>query len=273
MNSVYWKLQYRKIIKTEEKTEAIRILPIEGNSLFLVPHADDELLSSYCTINNLSSEIALYYFGFVGSNSNKENIKRRYDEFISFCKLVQVQYIIADDGFNNLGNIVRNKEIRRAFLPSLVDWHYEHRKTNYLFLEQCEKEGSRPDIFWYQVTVPIVNNRCKIVLPIEPDEQEKKYRVFKRIYRSQRHMPLLRFELNERISGHKYGYFACEVFMHLGYSEWKEIAESFFRCESDKSSVLYTRLDELRDYIDDIGVLRRKSEEIYDMIFREKAIS
>lgn len=90
-----------------------------------IPHADDELIG-LGTLLSSNKSIELIYFGYLGTNNTDENYNIRMAEFSKYCSFSNIKYSIYD-----ASSIKKIKEAKIILLPSLVDWHEEHRKLNF----------------------------------------------------------------------------------------------------------------------------------------------
>lgn len=202
----------------------------KGKVLLIAPHADDELLSSYTLIKRCPN-ISIYYCGFTGSNQTEENRKIRYNEIEALCKKCNVPMIYGEGDCKNLAKTIGDYDT--LIIPSIVDWHPEHRKVSYLLYNILQGNNKQFNIITYSVTVP--NESCNRVLavPMTKKEQNEKYTLFYRFYHSQSFMPIYRFRINERINGYHVKVYSSELFLECPYEKW--LVETNYIMEMEQS--------------------------------------
>ena len=99
--------------------------------LYIVPHADDELISGWSYQKRNNHNTTLYYCGFTGSNSFEENIKTRRNEIKKYADCMALMLIEKkDDIKKEILNLVLKEKTDAIFLPCYIDWHHEHRLIN-----------------------------------------------------------------------------------------------------------------------------------------------
>lgn len=266
---IRWKLAYQSI---HERPGCPAVLPTapEGQ-LLLVPHADDELLGAYALIRRERKKLILAYYGFTGSNHSEDNRKRRDAEFLRFCSETGTEHTRIDSS-HTLCQLLSERSIRTVYVPSLVDWHPEHRKLNYELhaaLAGAMADGCAPEelnITWYSVTVPIEDANA-VIVPMTKEEQDEKYRLFREIYLSQAHMPLERFALQERINAKGTVHHCGEVYLPLSMRQWKQMTEKAMEIERNGNEV--SKLSALSGRINDIKVIRSEASGLYQFLRKE----
>lgn len=258
---IRWWYGYKSVLENRNRSTFENI---EGNNiLFMVPHADDDLLGGYKFLTMYKDSLRLAYFGKLGSNIDLNNKRIRDKEFSDFCMELGLSYIEVKE--EELERLLEEKCI--IVLPSIVDWHEEHRKLNYILYDALEKKKELINacrIIWYSVTVPLCDDRYRIV-SMTRKEQKDKYSLFNRIYVSQRFMPVYRFKSQERINAAGSGYYAGEAFCELSFDEWKEIVK-FIRTNEPNADIVGD-IVKLRLYINDIRRIRQESNRIYNKIY------
>lgn len=70
---------------------------ITGNILFVIPHADDELISSYHLLEIIKNRAFIYYCGMTGSNDNPKNKALRDSEIKDLCEKKHFQLLNPSD--------------------------------------------------------------------------------------------------------------------------------------------------------------------------------
>lgn len=221
-------------------------------SCAFIPHADDEILGMGSLLEK--ENIELVYFGYTGSRSDAHNKIIRNNEYKNFCErhYYKTMNYLWD---TNLKMLLHRVEF--IFLPSIVDWHSEHRKLNWLCCELCEKLGIRPNIVWYNISIPCCSNSNVFYVEMTRGEIKRKYNDFKNFYPSQRNIPVMRFKAKERIYGRESNSFAAEKFVILTFGEWKHNLDVFQKTSMDKDA------EELIFYINNINIAAEKAFELY----------
>lgn len=190
-----------KNIKVSRKIRVQNLNIIYGKILVLVPHADDELIGCHQFMNAHRENVVLFYCGFLGSNFSKENGMKRLQEFQHYCQFAHLDYI--QSGTNVYGDLCRAIESLKPttiLLPSIVDWHSEHRILN-TYLTKYITENSAciiNTIVWYHISVPLYAARANAYSFMNKDEQELKWETFNNMYPSQRNIDVDRFMFAER---------------------------------------------------------------------------
>lgn len=264
VHSVKWKLSYSQFKEKGIRRNYMKTVVCKSGDIILVvaPHADDELLSSYTVLARKDCEVWVYYCGFTGSNQDVRNREKRRQEIFSLCKKLGIPCVDGNGKKSCLENLLREKAFDKVIIPSLIDWHSEHRKVNYWLVNICEKLNICPEIYWYSVTVPMEGDFAVQCVPMTKQVQKEKYLLFKQIYHSQLFMPLLRFKLNERINGHYSGCYAAETFMVVSIEKLERLASKFQLKENGDSDLIRT-VEGMKCLINDIMAIRRQSARIY----------
>lgn len=219
----------------------------------LIPHADDELLGLNSLIHN--SEIRLIYLGYLGSNCSENNRIVRMEEFENFCKKTGCDYVLYTGGDLDIP-----KDIDIVFLPSIVDWHDEHRDVNYVLREYCEKHSIKPSIAWYNISVYYMFNKYAKYVRQTKQQHEGKFNLFKKMYPSQMKLPIMRFKIKDRLYGKEISSFAAEKFMCLSYSQWEKAIHIF---EDDGLS---KDASKIKEFLNDFDKVNKASRDLYNHI-------
>ena len=236
----------------------------KGKVLLVAPHADDELLSSY-TLLKKAPDITVYYCGFLGSNQDEKNSLTRHNEIHDVCRKLNVPIIDGLGSCENFTSVIKNFDI--LVIPSIVDWHKEHRKVSFMTYDILKTESIKPQIYSYSVTVPNGSSKKIIAIQMDKKEQDEKYSLFKEIYHSQSFMPLYRFRINERISGIYAGSYAAETYQFHPFEEW--LYETQFVLEATKNQdPRFTHLLKDVSNIGDLKKVREASRALYGYIER-----
>jgi LmbE family N-acetylglucosaminyl deacetylase len=224
--------------------------------MILVPHADDELIGTFNLIKNIEkSNCILVFFSFTGYDDSLDNKIVREDEFVSFCEKMKVPYCILNESaeYYHLKEIVKEYCPNTVFIPSIIDWHWEHRKISNIIIPIID---SKVDLWMYQVTVPIPDKFDKYYLKMSKKELNEKYKIFNDCYVSQRDMPIKRLKWSERIEGGFVSKYAAEVYARIEYNQLKTIV----------AEGKIDDLDEMFSSINNLQEIRKRTNMYYEKI-------
>ena len=234
--------------------------------LLISPHADDELLSSYTLLKNCR-DITVYYCGFTGADPSLENRNTRQQEIEQLCKMMNIPVVNGYGSCENLAAVIKDYDV--IVVPSIVDWHPEHRKVSYLLYNILKDMSVRPEIYSYSVTVPNESLEAILALPMSRPEQNEKYRIFNKVYHSQKFMPVYRFRINERINGYHAQTFAAELFLRHHFEKW--LLETYHVMLAEQSAdPELRRLIKAVGHIGDMSMVREASREFYQFVAEKK---
>ena len=158
-------------------------------------------------------------------------------------------------------------QIDTIVLPSLVDWHLEHRLVNYLTGVTCERANIQPQILWYMVSVPVMAKE-RYIVPMTESEQEEKYTIFREVYRSQRHLATHRFKLLERLAARGTEYFAAESYMKIEYEQWVKLTKEFSHLEGVPANEMLGQIKRLKSKLGSLKQIRQEAKAIYDILLQ-----
>ena len=193
-----------------------------GRVLVVAPHADDELIGCYRLMVDKYSDVKVFYCGYTGSNDTKVNERTRLIEFKEACSDIGVPYVVALNGLDrSLRQEIERYRPDTIMLPSYIDWHLEHRSIHFTLAKVLSRIDCRPQIGLYQISTPIPDRMINFCLPMTKQDQTYKWSLFNRYYVSQRHLPVLRFTYEERVSGSYCYSYAAEVYSVLDYQAWR----------------------------------------------------
>lgn len=228
------------------------------NVTAFIPHADDELLGLWKSIT--SSDVTLLYFSLTGSNKEKANKEIRDIEFNKFCDAIECKnlQINSNMGDEDIYSLLSGS--KAIAMPSLVDWHQEHRQMNFICLSYCEKIGIKPDIIWYNISVLCPETEQVLYSYLTKDELRKKYKAFKQYYPSQSNIPIFRFKAKERCYGAECSSYAAEKFIFMRYDEWKKKIKKFEKLD------LESQVNLLLKNINNLKEICKKSNDIYNLL-------
>lgn len=230
--------------------------------LVIAPHPDDELIGCYNIIKSFNQNVLVFYAGMLGDDKSEWNRNIRTKELINLCENMSVDYAIAkNDYINDLKKLLSVDEIRYIFIPSFVDWHSEHRDV-FLSVSQLAKEQKNIRIFCYQVTVPISKKSITHYCEMSAKENAKKWVLFRKIYTSQKFMPVQRFKSTEKayIKNDKQVY--AEVYMALDYNN----------IDCDRLIKESDTLNKIKSNINDLVRIRNISDLEYTKLFNSEGV-
>lgn len=261
INRFAWQRQYKSIVAEPRKTNfVINQDWYKGSKiLMMVPHADDELISSFSILCD-ADNVTMYYCGFTGSNNSEENRIRRRGEILRLCDDLNIRIIEGNRACDNLEDVIRGGEYEAILLPSIVDWHEEHRRVNYLIKDACVHLNVCPCIYSYSVTVPNESSSDVLCVPLSEEQLNRKYAIFKRIYLSQKVMPLMRLKLNERINGYHSSCYSAEVFSRHDFDGWVCMINRVEALESVENSNLRLFASDLYMNLNNLETIRKSSK-------------
>lgn len=232
---------------------------ISGKSLIIVPHADDELIGCYQFISTHREQVILFYCNYLGCNYCKTNERLRKAEFEQFCQAIGIKYIIANhDVQKSLDDAINSIKPQNILLPSIVDWHHEHRLANTILETHLKQNPSSSvkKIIWYHISVPMYGSVANYACCMTRCEQNTKWQCFSDHYPSQRFINVYRFKLAERDC--MTGCYAAETFRILAPDTFLKIIEI--------GQKLSEQLDELKIQLSDYNKLVEKTTQIYKNI-------
>lgn len=225
-----WTIQFLILRLRSYAKEEINLCNIDVDKvIIIVPHADDELIGCFQFMKSNKTKVCLFYCDMTGSNNDETNKHIRRKEFERLCSESSFEYVISSENINySLSKVVEEYDPNAILLPSIVDWHPQHREVNNIVRIVLCQIDKKPKIIWYQVTVPINFKWANYYVPMNRQQHNEKWNMFSIVYKSQRKMPLIRFKYNERIAGKKYDKYAAETFCVLEFDVWLCCLNKFF---------------------------------------------
>ncbi|MBR8806250.1 PIG-L deacetylase family protein [Porphyromonas levii] len=207
-----------------------------GNTLIIVPHADDEIVGCFHYITRFKDRVQLLYCQFLGDNYTDEMQKIRLLEFERFCKSIDLPFTIStpQNVVRDIKKLLVMQDITQIFSPSVVDWHPEHRLCSKLLSIALNDSSYLGEIYWYHVTIPIPFFAITHTIPVSKKGQEDKWNVFYKFYASQRNLNVDRFKYYEHANVN--GTYAYESYLRLPNTLCLEFDELFItEIEADRS--------------------------------------
>ncbi len=245
---ILWNVQYYRVLNKYKNDIVLSVLNLSSDVdkiYVIVPHADDELIGCYNMIMKYKEKVTLIFMDLTGSNLCAVNKSNREDEFKCFCTLNNIDYMFYDQYYSEVVQKLKNEK-SIYFFPTIFDWHPEHRMVSCLFKDVLLTGNEELYIGYYSVSTPICDFYKKLVVPYEKVNRRKKWRDFKRFYLSQKHMPIQRYIIEEKLMCQLYNYKCCEIYSVLTVAEWASDLEIVSKLEQSDIFV------ELKESIDDI---------------------
>lgn len=251
-----WTFQFLILqLHKKNKTQKYNLLDA-GRILIIVPHADDELIGCYKFMKSTDAKVCLFYCNMTGSNNDENNKDIRKKEFEELCHQNGFEYSISDGLIEqSMDEAIREYNPDTIMLPSVVDWHPQHREVNNIAKIVLNNMSMKPAIVWYPITVPIDSRWVNYYVQMSGQQQKEKWKMFSQVYKSQKNMPLLRFKYNERIAGKEYGEYAAEVFCTMGFDKWLDCLELNEKLVENQQSNLKSSINDLIQIRDKAAVL------------------
>jgi len=188
--------------------------------MIVIPHADDDLIGCFCVINGFNKVYA-YYIGDYPIK-NDELTKKRDRELKSFSELYGLKLVdkMNTEHSANIRAAILKHEIGYVVTPDFNDWHPDHQQASKYVIDALAELENKPTILTYCVTVPKPFLRETLYVPMSKKLQRLKWDTFRKIYKSQRFMPVERFMFQERLNAIGIdNTYAAELFSPLSYEQ------------------------------------------------------
>ena len=207
-----WHLQYVCYSVFYKKGKPISLIRPDslGTRVILVPHADDEFIGCSQILSNRNEERVCAYFHMYGNNLEESNMRVRDEEIIRYVTSVGASIVDArEEGV--LTRIVSNAD--SVFLPCPLDWHWQHKEVFNTLVSILDRIPESVSFYYYYITVPFPASYNLVGIPMTRKNQKEKWNAFRRFYKSQSFMPVLRFMYNERLDSRGNTCYAAEVYL------------------------------------------------------------
>lgn len=195
---------------------------IAGRIMILIPHADDEWIG--CSrIIMCKEDVLLCNMDMQGGDTDSLH-KRRYKELRYLADKYQKSLVTAK-GVEDLEKEIIKFEPEVIMVPYYIDWHVEHIEVMRRLKEIITNNDNWKNlkVAMYQVSLPIMADKITNYFVLTRTEWKEKWKEFRKIYSSQKHIPHVRFALNEYINGGIAGVHAVEVYVVMPATKWAEI--------------------------------------------------
>ena len=194
----------------------------EGKYLILIPHSDDEWIGNSTLITNAKYHVELFDMDMGGGDTLCLH-KDRFAEMNALANFFGRKLYSKKKG-ESLPEVIERFHPDYVTVPYFVDWHPEHREVMNE-LRECKTIVNDFKVAMYQVTVPIMHSNITHCNEMTRLDSTFKWKLFRRIYKTQASFPSYRVSCHECINGALYGLYSCEVFSVLDYKVWKDSFE------------------------------------------------
>ena len=258
INCLEWTRQKQQIKIQLDDIIDISSEILESDKIVIIsPHPDDELISCLNTILHFNKKSTIVYTGLTGYNSDEKIVRTK--EFQSFCNDIDVECIILDEDWKaSIANIFLNTRFDAVFIPSYIDWHWEHREVCSVVTQLLDSCNYRGKLFWYQVRVPIPTERITHYNKYDNVAAKNKWKLFKKVYKSQNFMPLYRLKQTENRYVMKNKRCYAEVFWKITVYDSKYIVDAI----SNKTDFLDNGKNKINNLLQILEFSNYISEEI-----------
>lgn len=221
-----WEIQVRNLpVEFIEIKRRAKTFSANGKVLVIAPHADDELIGCHQIICNHAINTTIFYCSFLGTNPSDENRRVREREIKRYAGTLHCSLFLSSPEhiLEDLRGLINDNHPSVICLPSVVDWHSEHRQVNYILSEVLSTSKWQGQIIWYHVTLPIPAQYVNCYSEMNRKQHTLKWNMMKTCYRSQLQMDIKRFQFIERII--KNDNYATETYINMSYLEWTDSLE------------------------------------------------
>ena len=251
-----WVKETKEIIQFIGLPSTAKEFRADGKILVIAPHADDELIGCHQIISHYTNNVTVFYCSYLGSNHDESNRVIRENEIREFTKHKNVDLVTScpSNVPRDLVDIIRALQPEIIFLPSIVDWHPEHRLVN---TKLADIINVCPDtIGWYHVSMPIPREYINAYCSMTTEQLMTKWSEMRTFYHSQLHMDLERFILVERLTGKKET--AIESYLLLSKDDFVRKVEN--------SRFYEKELNSLKSTLGNLNFMYDKTLKIYNAI-------
>lgn len=217
----------------------------DATYMVLIPHADDEWIGCSQIIRKMK-KVVLVDADMDGGDSPSIHSKRKEELQQISKKFNHPLLILRNNKINDLFQIVRKENPDYILVPFFYDWHLEHIMVMDLLEQLLKSETLKSKVLMYQVSVPICTKWINRVMPMSKLDQKEKWNVFKKVYKTQLHLPSFRFAMNEHINGFFSRSFAAEVFVLLTSKEWLNQKACFTKKALNDKELILANLNNIQ---------------------------
>lgn len=217
-----WNKESKQILDEINETYFAEIFPKDTSFLVILPHADDEWIGCGSLIGSRNYKVHICNADMEGGDSKSVHLLRRL-EIKRLADMYDRQiFMLKEEKAKSLRKLIEVVKPDIVMVPYLFDWHPEHIEVMRILKMALETKSFEWDLMvgMYQVTIPISVSNITHISRFSKSDWEKKWRIFRNVYRTQSLFPWYRVSLNEVIQGKRFGAEACEVFCVLPYNKW-----------------------------------------------------
>ncbi len=225
---IEWEKQVRQLpVEFVENKRKPETFTAKGKVLVIAPHADDELIGCHQIISNYAINTTIFYCSFLGTNPSDENRVVREREIRKYAGAQHCGFFLSspEQIREDLSYLIKIDHPSVICLPSVVDWHSEHRQVNYILSEVLSTSKWQGQIIWYHITLPIPALYVNCHSSMRRYQHIHKWRMMKTCYYSQLHMDIKRFKFVERITAK--GDYAEETYISMPQDKWLYYLNTF----------------------------------------------
>lgn len=241
MQSLFQRYKWMSAVYRERRAiDQIELCSEFDKGIILIPHADDEWIGCSQLIINSSQDIILCNMDMPGGDTSELHKKRR-EELEKISSIYKRELITLENNKeNSLMSLLSSYAPCTIFVPYFFDWHPEHVETMVILYNALLRIKNNLQntlhIAMYQVSVPVPIECITHGMLMNRIDLVQKWRVFKKVYHSQRIIPIARFIANERINGKIGGGYACEVYSVMSASSWIDKLHHYLLNDIEKNN-------------------------------------
>lgn len=259
-HEITWNHEAKSIAKIEDIEHAElfnNLTKTEDRVLVVAPHPDDELIGCFSILNMYKSNADIYYTGLTGYDISDTNRTTRRNELHRLANYYKSRVYEDIPGEQTILCELLKKDYSYVFVPSYIDWHWEHRSTCKEVIDLVQKNSLKIKILLYAVTVPMPS---KFVTHYSLTE-ENKWHLFLKYYPSQSFMPIKRFMATEK-----------SYSLNCGIEPYKMLTEEEIELLHRKMEISDgNKYNFLEEKINDLIVVRKYSLNFYDELFEQNS--
>lgn len=227
-------------------------------TLIIAPHSDDEFVGCFELMKKYGRLIDVFCVALTGYENSPSNKRKRVNEFIASAEKMNVNPFLPDDkGWEIcLSNLIQ-ENYGNVFIPSIVDWHWEHRLVSITVLNALLSASKELNIYFYQVSA-LIPGKYVNAYSIKTVE---KWDIFFQLYSSQNYMPIQRFRISDKI--YKNMGRRIEPYVQIDYNRIRSIIEKY-------NGIKAERFDDLKNSINDLDRIFVETNSLYEDLFLEE---
>lgn len=236
--------------------------PIVDHILILAPHSDDEWVGCSQLLSNNNLEVVVCDMDMQGGDNPTCHNERKM-EMAAVSKLFERELFSFREKIDKeiaLEELLKYYSPEYVCIPFLLDWHKEHRELMRILYNVLSKKYDWDfKVCMYQVSVPILPSMINYNISMNFRKWVWKWNIFKKYYKSQVHIPYVRFAFNEYINGKINNSFASESFCILPNNEWFVLFK--------KSLIMNDEMGSLAQSINNLRAIRTNLLPFYRDLF------